>query len=78
MAELAQSVSIEQRSTHIFVRKMSEQFDLSDSPFRVDFGAERFVYLLDSNTLLGKDVYTSTAEKDSIRDGDFSSLGLQE
>lgn len=78
MAELAQSVSIEQRSTHIFVRKMSEQFDLSDSPFRVDFGAERFVYLLDSNTLLGKDVYTSTVEKDSIRDGDFSSLGLQE
>lgn len=78
MAELAQSISIEQRSTHIFVRKLSEQFDLSDSPFHVDFGAERFGYLLDSNTILGKDVCTSTAEKDSIRDGDSLSLGLQE
>jgi hypothetical protein len=59
------------------MRKMSEQFDLSDSPFRVDFGAERFGYLLDSHILLRKDVCTSAAKKSMVRDGDSSSLCLQ-
>lgn len=60
------------------MRKMSEQFDLSESPFRVDFGAEWFGYLLDSHALLCQDVCTSTAAKSMVSVGDSSSPGWQE
>lgn len=42
---------------------MSEQFDLPDGPFCINFGVERFRNFLDRYALFGQDISTGTAEE---------------